>query len=208
MPAIAPVEDQTGPSLRIVEAPRARRRRLKPAIRRLEILVAAARAMRRRGARTTVEDVAHEAGAARGTVYLYFPTWEALVLELRRLVLAEFDLRAARLAGAPADGDWLGQAEQLARALADFLLGLGGLREALFHAPGLPRRLGQDADAPIARLLVAGADAGLLAAADPEATARLICAAAHAAADAIAAGERRPRVLAALGELVRRAVAR
>jgi len=205
---VAAVEDHPLAGPRIVEAPRARRRRLKPAIRRAEILVAAARTMRRRGAATTIEDVAQEARAARGTVYLYFPTWEALVLELRSLVLAEFGRRAAPLLSrAPADGDWPRRSEQLTSALVDFLVGLGGLREGLFHAPGVAR-LSPDVTAPVAELLWAGADAGHLAADDPEATARLICAAAHATADAVAAGESRERALAALGDLVRRAVAR
>ena len=208
MSALAAVEETPSPSQRIAEAPRHRRRRLKPAIRRAEILLAAARVMRRRGAATTIEDVAQEAGAARGTVYLYFPTWEALVLELRSLVLVEFGRRAAPLlAGTPADRDWPRGAEQLASALVDFMIGLSGLREGLFHAPGVPR-LSADATAPMAAFLRAGAGAGQLAADDPESTARLICAAAHATADAIVAGEGRLRALAALGDLVRRAVAR
>jgi len=204
--AVETVEERPGP--RIAEAPRAPRRRLKPAFRRAEILVAAARAMRRRGAATTIEDVAHEAGAARGTVYLYFPTWERLVLDLRGLVLAEFGRRAAALIGtAPADGDWPRRAGRLTSAFADFLVGLGGLREGLFQAPGVPR-LSRDVTAPITALLRAGVEAGELAADDPESTARLICAAAQATADAIAAGEPRDRALAALTDLVRRAIAR
>ena len=206
--AVVSVEEHENPSPRIAEAPRARRRRLKPAIRRAEILVAAARVMRRRGAATTIEDVAHEAGAARGTVYLYFPTWETLVLELRSLVLVEFSRRTAALLGAaPADGNWRRRAEQLTAAFVDFQVGLGGLREGLFHAPGVPR-LSREVTAPIAGLLRAGAEAGELATDDPESTARLICAAAQATADAIAASEPRERALAALADLVRRATAR
>ena len=170
--------------------------------------MAAARVMRRRGAATTIEDVAHEAGAARGTVYLYFPTWETLVLELRSLVLVEFSRRTAALLGtAPADGNWRRRAEQLTAAFVDFQVGLGGLREGLFHAPGVPR-LSREVTAPIAGLLRAGAEAGELATDDPESTARLICAAAQATADAIAASEPRERALAALADLVRRATAR
>lgn len=163
--------------------------------------------MRRHGSATTIEDVAREAGAARGTVYLYFPTWEALVLELRRLVLAEFELRAAPLV-AHAPDDWPLRTQQLSFALVDYLVGLGGLRDGLFCAPNVPRLSARDASAPIVELLRAGVKAGQLAPDDPDSTGRLIGAAAHATADAIAAGEPRERALAALGDLARRAVTR
>jgi AcrR family transcriptional regulator len=193
-------EDRTGP-----------RRRLKPAIRRLEILEAAARVMRRMGAAANVEEVAREAKAARGTFYLYFPSWEELALELRRLVFAEFARRGAEFTQAPADGDWAGQVDRLALAFVDFTLALGGLHEALFHGPGsqLPAGACQHTAAPLmSDVLVAGTRAGGFAVSDPEATARLIYAVMHETVDAICGGQDRERSLAAMRRVVAGALAR
>ena len=61
------------------------RTRLAPDVRRASILDAATRLILRKGgaARLTMEDVAHEAGVARGTLYLYFDSVDGIAAALR-----------------------------------------------------------------------------------------------------------------------------
>lgn len=60
------------------------RTRLAPSIRRASILDAAARLILRAGtAGLTMEDIAREAGVARGTLYLYFDSIDGIIAALR-----------------------------------------------------------------------------------------------------------------------------
>jgi AcrR family transcriptional regulator len=73
----------------------ARRRRLEPEVRRQEVIEAAEKLLTVNG----VEDIVHEAGAAKGTFYLYFPTWDDLLEAIRgRLVVAFGEVRERVLA--------------------------------------------------------------------------------------------------------------
>ncbi len=67
------------------------RRRLQPQVRKLEIIEAAERLLQAHGPRVRVEDVVREAGVAKGTFFLYFPTWDDLLDTLRRRLVSEFD---------------------------------------------------------------------------------------------------------------------
>jgi AcrR family transcriptional regulator len=51
------------------------RRRLNLEVRRQQIIEAAERLLKQNGPDVRVEDVEREAAAAKGTFYLYFPTW-------------------------------------------------------------------------------------------------------------------------------------
>ena len=51
----------------------ARRRRVEPEVRRQEIIEAAEKLLTVNGPDVRVEDIVHEAGAAKGTFYLFFP---------------------------------------------------------------------------------------------------------------------------------------
>ena len=76
------------------------RRRLSPDVRRAELIDAALRVLRKRGgAASRVEDVTSAAFAGKGTFYLYFSSWEDLLVALRDRILDDFGAKLqARLA--------------------------------------------------------------------------------------------------------------
>jgi AcrR family transcriptional regulator len=188
---------------------RAARRRLQPQARRSEIIEAAERAMRERGAATSAQDVVNAAGVARGTFYLYFPTWEDLVLEVRGRVFDEFERRYLASEPTVGDVDWPQVVDRLAVAFVEYTLELGGLHHAVFHGAAAMARPIAAADRAVGRvaaLLRAGSAAGGLAQTDPEATAPLIFAILHETVDLIEAGADRERSLAAMRQLLRRAL--
>ena len=80
--------------------PRADRRRLKPDERRAQLLEAAIQVFARRGLRRgTHADVAEACGVVVGTVFLYFPTREALLAEVLAEVARESTAIAERCHG-------------------------------------------------------------------------------------------------------------
>jgi AcrR family transcriptional regulator len=182
------------------------RRRLEPDARREEILKAAERLLRRSAAsEVRVEDIVREAGAAKGTFYLYFPSFEALLSALRERVFAEFDARYPLPADPGRVTDWLELVDALATGFVDYTLGLGGLHRALFHGSVAPSP-SLRASARIVRLIEFGIAARAFAKLDPEPTARLVFAMLHEAVDTIEAGEDRALVLCALRTLLRRSL--
>ncbi|MFN3513478.1 MAG: TetR/AcrR family transcriptional regulator [Phenylobacterium sp.] len=185
-----------------------RRRRLHPEARKLEIIQAAERLLQADGARVRVEDVAREAGVAKGTFFLYFPTWDDLLEAVRDRLVAEFD--AAHPLPTEIEGpiDWPGLVEAQAAAFIDFTLSRRGVGEAVFHSDFAERRpLADNAILRLSAVIRAGQEAAAFGAVDPEPTARLLFAAIHEAADAIAFGAERTAMLAALQNLLRRTLA-
>lgn len=183
------------------------RRRLDPQVRRQEILEAAERLLERRGAAVRVDDVVAEAGAAKGTFYVAFATWDDMLEAVRARRAEAYRALAARALDQARAGDWPNVLPDLAVGIVDYILGLGGLHEVLFHgafalARPLPPERRPSAD--IARIIRLGQAAGAYAPLDADPTAELLFAAIHQAADAIAAGEDRSRALAALTLLVQR----
>jgi AcrR family transcriptional regulator len=181
------------------------RRRLHPEARKLEIVEAAERLLQAHGSRVRVEDVVREAGVAKGTFFLYFPTWDDLLAALRDRLVAQFD--AAHPLPTEIDGpiDWPTLVERQAAAFVDFTASRQGLGEAIFHSDFAKRR--PQADHAIVRLAAvirAGQEAEAFGPVDPEPTARLLFAAIHEAADAVAGGADRVAMLAALRNLLRR----
>lgn len=149
--------------------------------RRALILEVADRLLRHYGPqKTTVADVAREAGVGVGTVYLEFPSKDALVEALSRTrhgaVLEA--MRAAAAADRPAG-------ERLAAALDARLEAFLALAEEGAHACDLVHCVSaavksaqasfhEEELALVAELLRAGAEAGELAADDAEQTARTV----------------------------------
>lgn len=188
--------------------PRPLRRRLTPEARKLEIVEASERLLNQHGARVRVEDVVREAGVAKGTFFLYFPTWDDLLETIRQRLVAEFD-RANPLP-IEADGpiDWPGLVESQAAAVIDFTLTRQGFGEAVFHSDFAERRpLADNAILRIGAVIRAGQEAGAFGPVDPEPTARLLFAAIHEASDAVVGGADRGDVVAALKHLLRRTLA-
>lgn len=126
-------------------APAVRRRA--PEVRRQQVLDAAEVVLRRHGLDAlTMADVAQQAGVAKGTPYLYFPSKAALIAALRARYLEQFAaaLRPAA-AGRPAT--------RLARfvdGLFSFSAAHADLHHVLFHEAGFSE---EDAFAGARRLL-------------------------------------------------------
>ncbi|HEY9218071.1 MAG TPA: helix-turn-helix domain-containing protein, partial [Phenylobacterium sp.] len=116
------------------------RRRLAPEARKLEIIEAAERLLQSQGARVRVEDVVREAGVAKGTFFLYFPTWDDLLEAIRSRLVFEFDASYPLPTEVEAPVDWPGLVEWQAEAFIDFTLTRQGLGEALFHSDFDERR--------------------------------------------------------------------
>jgi AcrR family transcriptional regulator len=150
--------------------------------RRAQILEAADRLLRHYGAqKTTVSDVAREAGVGVGSVYLEFPSKEAIVEELSRSRHREV-LDAMRSA---AGGARRPSSERLTRCIDARLEALYALVDAGTHACDLVHCVSAAVKtaqvsfhhaelALVADLLRRGAEAGELEAADPEAIAGTI----------------------------------
>jgi AcrR family transcriptional regulator len=184
------------------------RRRLRPEARKQEIVEAAERLLQAHGSRVRVEDVVREAGVAKGTFFLYFPAWDDLLVMIRRRLVAEFD--AAYPLPSEADGpvDWPSLVESQAAAFIDFAAARQGIGEALFHSDFAERRpLADNAILRLSAVIRAGQEAGAFGPVDPEPTARLMFAAIDEAARAVAGGAERAATLAALHNLLRRALA-
>jgi AcrR family transcriptional regulator len=185
------------------------RRRLDPEVRRLEIIEAAERLLIANGPDVRVEDVVREAGAAKGTFYLYFPTWHDLLETIRGRLVAAFDEAHPLRIDATAAMDWPGVLDWLAVAFVDAIIAMGGLHAVLFHTDFARRRPIPEADNPINRLTAivrVGRETGAFADVDVPLTGRLLFAVIHETADAVAAGEDRERALAAMRWMLRRAI--
>ena len=189
---------------------RSKRRRLDPQIRRREILEAAERLLAARGPGVRVEDVVSEAGAAKGTFYLYFPTWDDLLEALRARVFERFEAaNPLPDAAQQEDIDWPATLDARATAFVDAIQDMGGLHDVLFHGDFAQRRpLPADSDAVgrLAMLIRSGRDAGCFAVSDIGVTARLLFAVIHEAADLLAAGTDRAAALAGMRQILRRAL--
>lgn len=185
------------------------RRRLQPEARKLEIVEAAERLLKVPGAQVRVEDVVREAGVAKGTFFLYFPTWDDLLETIRDRLVSEFAASyplPTEVDGSPVD--WPALVDWLATAFIDFTLPRRGLGEAIFHSDFAERRpLVDDGGTQLAAIIRAGQEAQAFGPVDPDPTARLLFAAIHEAADAIAEGADREAMLAALRELLKRTLA-
>jgi AcrR family transcriptional regulator len=185
------------------------RRRLHPEVRKAEIVAAAERLLQAHGARVRVEDVVREAGVAKGTFFLYFPTWDDLLEEIRRRLVAEFD--AAYPLPTEVDGpvDWPAVMDWQAAAFIDFAAARQGIGRALFHSDGFHERrpLADNALVRLSAVIRAGQEAGAFGPVDPEPTARLLFAAIDEAARAVAGGAPRAAIAPALQTLIRRALA-
>jgi AcrR family transcriptional regulator len=186
------------------------RRRLTVDLRRQELLEAAERVLRQKGLKARVEDIVREAGAAKGTFYLYFSSWDDLLASLKARLYARFDERYPELRQLTVEANWRDVLANLAEGFVDFTLDLGGLHEAIFHSESAQRRPAlekNDAPFQIAHLLRIGQAAGAVwADIDPNSTALLVFAVLHETADAIVAGADRALSMTTLRQFLRNAL--
>lgn len=184
------------------------RRRLQPEARKREIVEAAERLLQAHGARVRVEDVVREAGVAKGTFFLYFPTWDDLLETVRQRLVAEFD--AAYPLPTEVDGpvDWPAVVAAHAEGFIDFAAARQGIGQALFHSDFAERRtMADNAIVRLSAVIRAGQEAEAFGPVDPEPTARLMFAAIDEAGRAVAGGADRAAIVAALQTLLRRTLA-
>ncbi len=186
------------------------RRRLTPEQRKAEILEAADLVLRRNGTAARVEDVVAQAGAAKGTFYTSFPSWDDLLAAIREQQAANTLRHVAPAFDHAQAGEWHQVLPSLSRGFIQAVLEMEGLHDALFHstfAATRPLPPPQRPTARIAELLRTGNAAGAWQVGDPRTTAVLLFAAIHQGADDIADGDDPLTVHAALDELLARAVA-
>ena len=184
------------------------RRRLQPEARKLEIVEAAERLLQTHGPRVRVEDVVREAGVAKGTFFLYFATWDDLLEAVRERLVFAFDAACPLPTEDDGPVDWPGFMDSMSGAFIDFTLSRRGIGEAVFHSDFAQRRpQSHNAVTRLSAIIRAGQEAEAFGPVDPEPTARLMFAAIHEAADAVAAGADRASILAALQTLLRRTLA-
>lgn len=184
------------------------RRRLAPEQRRLELLEAGERVIRRLGTAARVEDVAHAAHAAKGTFYVYFTTWEDFLLALRDRVSEQLASRFEAFVTECAD--WVELVGGLPGLFIDMTLTLEGLHAAVFHGPvarAAPTNPRLDVMARLRRLISEGVEANALQVQDVGTTTRFLFALLHEAADLVESGQRRDVVASALRTLLLNALA-
>ena len=109
------------------------RSREAPDVRRAQILGAADRVFLASGlSSATMDDVAREAGIAKGTIYLYFPSKEALVEALQGKLVGRVEARARRLLEAT-PGTFTAQLERFVSGVVDDLLDYPELQHLALH---------------------------------------------------------------------------
>jgi AcrR family transcriptional regulator len=183
------------------------RRRLTPEVRRAELIDAALCVLKQHGnVASRVEDVTAAAGAAKGTFYLYFPSWDDLLVAVRDRILDAYAAVIRTPFADPHRVDWWALLDAECVRFVDFIIELGGLHDAIFHGPIAypPIDDARSATRLVSELLRAGIAAGAFAPVDIEPSAQLFFAALHTTADAIARGGDRARFLQALRRLLHR----
>jgi TetR/AcrR family transcriptional repressor of nem operon len=115
-------------------APRRKRERRSPEVRRGEILDAAARVFVEKGPSVaTLDDVAAEAGVAKGTVYLYFDSKERLLLSLGNHYTEELVRRSRELLEEDGPGNLLDRLYAFLEELTEVHFAERELHRVLFH---------------------------------------------------------------------------
>lgn len=183
------------------------RRRLTPEQRREELLIAGDAVIRAMGNDARVEDVVRQAGAAKGTFYVYFETWEEFLLALRTQAFAMLAGQFSRFVSRCET--WVDLVGGLPLVFIDMTLSLEGLHPALFHGalahvvpPANSPPEQYDVIARLARLLETGRDANALTVPDIAATSRFLFALLHEAADLVEHGHGRTQVAGSLQQLL------
>lgn len=186
--------------------PRVKRRRLEPAVRRSELLDAALRVLRSQGpTEVRVEDVTRAAGAAKGTFYLYFSSWNDLLVAVRDHLLSTYGSEVGTSLAAATPSEWWESIESECVRFVEFVLELGDLHQAIFHGPVADRPIDEEhsAEALIARLLHAGVASGACRPVDVKAVAPLLFSVLHTTADEIARSGGREQRIESMLDLLR-----
>jgi AcrR family transcriptional regulator len=156
-----------------------------------------------------VAEVTRAAGAAKGTFYLYFPSWEDMLAVVRERLIDACNAPLRDALAADDRGDWWAILEDQCGRFFDVVAEFGRHHALIFHA-ALPRDPGvasPSGPALLAAAIERGVADGCFGPVDAEAAAQLLFAAVHAAADAVLAGGERERWMTACTELAHRYLA-
>jgi AcrR family transcriptional regulator len=158
------------------------RTRLAPGIRRASILDAATRLILRDGASgLTMDDIAAEAGVARGTLYLYFDSIGGITGALRDRYAQALTGDLEPLLATGGSGSRLRRLDTFIAALAHALHDHQGLHHALFtHAGAAEDPLTATFRTLLRRFITDGRDAGEFPVPDPDLTTSFLLAGLHA----------------------------
>ncbi|MGW0808000.1 TetR/AcrR family transcriptional regulator [Nonomuraea sp. NPDC002799] len=182
------------------------RRRLSPEARRSELIDAAIRLLESgQEVSNWVQAVTAEAGSAKGTFYVYFSSWEEMLVAVRDRVLRDYVSRFHRLAETADPIDWWATVDAECDAAVDTIAQPGGLHHAVFHtaATGAPVDHRIDIITAMAAALSRGMAEGAFRSADAHVAATFLFAILHSAGDAIAAGDQPERWRQAIRDLTR-----
>jgi AcrR family transcriptional regulator len=149
--------------------------------RREDLLAAGLRVFRARGVGgATVAAIAAEAGTAKGNVYRYFDSKEALLAALKGRFLDELAADALRLTAGVGTDDWGSLADAFVAGMIDFMLERADLVWVFAADPGAPSSVDpfRETEAQIVAVIADGIRAGVAAGAfdvdDPDTTAFLL----------------------------------
>ena len=152
-----------------------------------------------------VAAVTSEADAAKGTFYVYFPSWEAMLATVRQRLVdaAGVPIRSALARSEPLE-PWAVLADACS-SFIDVVLEYGRHHALIFHgtAPTESMADPNSAERLLTALIERGVAEGSLGQVDVGAAPRLLLAAVHAAADAVLAGGERRRWIDACLALAR-----
>jgi AcrR family transcriptional regulator len=158
------------------------RTRLAPGIRRASILDAATRLILRSGtAGLTMEDIAGEAGVARGTLYLYFDSIDGIIAALRDHYTHAMTADLEPLLATGGSGSRLSRLDAFIAGLATVLHDHKDLYHALFSVTSAGEaRLTEAFGALMRRFIQDGRDAGEFTVPDLDLTTGFLLAGLHA----------------------------
>ncbi|MFI7132330.1 TetR/AcrR family transcriptional regulator [Nonomuraea sp. NPDC050153] len=182
------------------------RRRLSPEARRNELIDAAIRLLES-GQEVTnwVQAVTAEADSAKGTFYVYFSSWEEMLVAVRDRVLRGYVDRYRQLAESTEPIDWWAALDAECAAGVDTIARRGGIHDAVLHSNVALAPVDEELDmiTALAGALRRGMADGAFRPVDPHIAARILFTVVHGAGDAIAAGEDRQRWVETIRDLAR-----
>ncbi|MCG8552079.1 MAG: TetR/AcrR family transcriptional regulator [Desulfobacterales bacterium] len=182
------------------------RRRLTPEARRIELLEAALQVLNTIGpANARVEDITKTAGAAKGTFYLYFSSWEEMLEAVREHILSNYvtEMKNRFVCRTPAE--WWAAFEDACMAFIRFREDLGELHEAIFHGAIAERPVHSELspDTIIGWMLKKGIKIGACRNVDVEVASELVFSVIHTMGDNILLTGERERYIQTAFELFR-----
>lgn len=187
------------------------RRRLVRDDRRAELIAAAIAVLRSEmDGGNWVAEVTRTAGAAKGTFYVYFSSWEDMLAVVRQRLIEDCNSPIRQALASPNQVDWWAVLEDQCVRFVDVVNEFARHHALIFHSvlPHDPGRESPSSTALLAAALERGVADGCFAPVDVDIAAPMLYAVVHAAADAVLAGGERERWIEACTALAHRYLAR